>query len=262
MTTELKQPITIPLEDLLNLFIEVPDLETKVNTLSNQVDTVIGNLDQSLDTNGFTPFQTILSSFDTILSEFDSLDNSLLDRIPFLRSLKDLVESMGENSVNLLSIFSGLIPSTVRNLAGELGGYAQIISSLVQFATTFNPAEFAKFFSATLLQSVFGGVIGGSGINLAGLVTGIITGKVSLGSVISSFIPNLTNGILSGFFGGILGGFGKGHCSAAKPMKPLAGGFEVPDSINLSEIHIRFKRKENEIASNTYHNPPTSEGGV
>ncbi len=256
MAEELKQPITIPLEDLLNLFLEIPDLENKVDDLLDQVDIILDNLELSLNANSFDPFQKILSVLDTVLPELDDLDLNLLDKIPFLRTVKDLFEGIGVNSVNLLSAFSGLLPSTVRSLIGEIGGYANAISGLIQFATTFNPADFAKFFASTMLQSVFGGLIGGSGINLAGVVIGVITGKLNLGSIVSNFLSNWAGGILKGFLGGILGSLGGGGCSAAKPMKPLTGGFEVPDSINLSEIHVRFKRKENEIASNTYHNPP------
>jgi hypothetical protein len=256
MAEELKQPITIPLEDILNLFLEIPDLEDKVDSLTEQVDTILDNLDLSLDTNGFDPFQKILSVLDIVLPEFDGLDKTILDKIPFLRTLKDLFDGIGVNSINLLSVFSGLIPSSVRSLIGELGGYVNAISGLIQFVTNFNPADFAKFFASTMLQSVFGGLIGGSGTNLAGMVIGLITGQLNLGSIASNFLSNLTGGILNGFLGGIIGGLGGGSCSAAKPMKPLTGGFEVPDSINLSEIHVRFKRKENETASNTYHNPP------
>ena len=51
------------------------------------------------------------------------------------------------------------------------------------------------------------------------------------------------------------------ECSAVQPMKPIPGGFEAPDSIDLSEMHIRFKTKEDEISCNNYHNPKDNSNG-
>ncbi len=261
MAEELKQPLNISLEDLLNLFLEVPDLETKVDKLSEEVDNIINNLNSSLDDRGCNSFQNILRALDTSLAEFDSIDDNILTKIPFLRSIKDLFESIGNNSINLLSVFSGLIPSSIRSIINEVGGYAGAISNIVHFVTTFNPTDFAKFFASTLLQSVFGGLIGGSGINLAGMVIGIINGKLNLSSLASNFLSNIGGGILNGFLGSIVGGLGKCECSAVQPMKPIPGGFEAPDSIYLSEMHIRFKTKEDEISCNNYHNPKDNSNG-
>lgn len=261
MAEELKQSLNISLEDLLTLLLEVPDLEAKIDALLDEADNIINNLNSCLDDRGCNSCQNILNSLDTSLAEFETIDDNILTKTPSLKGVEDSFDSIGNNYINLLSVFSGLVPSSIRSLVDEGGGYTKVFPNMVQFVTTFNPTDFAKFFASTLLQSVFGGLIGGSGINLAGMVLGILNGKLNLPTIASNFLPNTEEGVLNNFMCSKVGGLGKCGCTAVQPMKPLPGGFEIPDSIDLSEMHIRFKTKEDEFSCSNCHNPKDGSNG-
>lgn len=229
-TAEGYKPHLVSLADIVRLMVKYPTtIESTLDALINSA----GNINNILNEVGKNllddlDFQSMIASIDDIISIINEFSTADFIDIPVLRTIKDCGDGLELNASNIISIFSGLLPSNVSSLISDVGGLidtVQSISSLIENFSLSNLAGWAL--NATPIGGVLSNVLG---LNISGLI-GSVLGNGSVGGA-GSLVASMIGG--AGVMASGAAGF---------TQKSLSGGVEFPDGVRLSEKHVRDKEE-------------------
>lgn len=230
MAEPVKPRCKVDIEDLLHLALEFTPqgAKEKILDLYQKVTGIAENLETVLNTPSTSGFDTFLRKFDGVLNLIETLTGKNLRGLTIFRNLASILFSGRSSAQSILSIITSLLPGEVQTLLGEAGKFINFVFGAIHFFKNLNPQNLLKQIAGGLLRSVIGRLPGPIGSIFSAILNGTPLGQ---------FLGGGSGGIIGSILGGI---FGSSPAPASvKIMDTLAGGFEAPDGIQLSETHIR-----------------------
>ena len=205
----------IDLKDVIFLLSRDPNIKEKVDDLAESV----GKIGNGID--NVTSIHNVIQQLDTSQNILSTIPSLIFERVPIIKDVFNLVNSMRNGTFNIISIISGVLPSSIKSLFSEMQG---------SITSTFNVLPLVgKFLNPS---SIVNNLLPESVSNTLKPVQNVLS---SIGSSIPSGVSNLLNIGSRG---------GKTTSNIGKSRPPITGCFEFPDSVQLTEYHARPKRKK------------------
>ncbi len=235
--------LKVDVEDILTLALSFSpeEVKSKINDSIDKIDDIINTIDDAFSSHPTIGLENILSKFDVAINFISPFANEFSSQIVTMREIFGFLTEGRNNASSIISIISGFLPSGVKSILSEGVNIINSVYGIVHFIKNLNPQSIAQNFVSGLVGSIINKLPN----NIFTNILGNIFGGSSLSNILGNIFGNLggsnpISGIVDTVFGRC--------CSTAsiKPMDIISGGFEAPDTIILSEKHIRGAIEEEE----------------